>query len=126
MKQFMRYLAAGSVNTLVAYLTVILLTEILNMQLLISNLTGYLLGICCSYLLNRYYVFRLKGTKDMKSLSLFIMVFLLAYGANISALLLFSHIMKLSTYLSQFAAMGIYSIVFYFLCREYVFIKKSN
>ena len=126
MKQLIRYLAAGSVNTLVTYLAVIMMIEILNIELLISNLIGYILGICCSYLLNRNYVFKGNAAKKRKSFPLFILVFLIAYGTNISALLLLSNTIKLGIYLSQFLAMATYSIVFYWLCKEWVFKRNNN
>ena len=121
MKKFLRYIFSGVINTIVTYITSIILLKIFNLFLFISNLLGYLVGICVSFYLNRNFVFNSKNPDIKKQFSKFIFACLFSYFVNFIFLILFSNILKLNDHVSQILSMATYSISFYILSNKYIF-----
>ena len=121
MKKFLKYLLTGFINTLATYITSIILLKIFNLFLLISNLLGYVVGICVSFYLNRNFVFKSKKPEIKKQFSKFISACLFSYFVNLIFLIIFSNIFKLNDNVSQILSMGTYNLTFYILSNKYIF-----
>jgi len=121
MKKFLRYLLSGFINTFATYITSIILLKIFNLFLFISNLLGYVVGICVSFYLNRNFVFKSKKPEIKKQFSKFIFACFFSYFVNLIFLVIFSNIFKLNDHVSQILSMATYSISFYILSNKYIF-----
>ena len=123
MKKFLKYILAGVINTLITYFTSIILLEIFNLYLIISNLIGFLFGIFVSFCLNRNFVFKSKDNNIRKQILKFICAFLISYLINLIFLIMCSYVFLINYYVSQIIAMGTYSLSFYYLSNKYIFNK---
>ncbi len=121
MKKFLRYIFSGVINTMVTYLTSIILLKIFNIFLVISNLLGYVVGIVVSFYLNRNFVFKSKKIEIKKQFYKFIFACLFSYFVNLIFLITFSFIFELNDYVSQILSMASYSLTFYYLSNKYIF-----
>ena len=121
MKKFLRYIFSGVINTIVTYITSIILLKIFNIFLVISNLLGYVVGIFISFYLNRNFVFRSNQVEIKKQFYKFICACLLSYFINLIFLILFSYFLKFNDYISQILSMTSYSLTFYYLSNKYIF-----
>ena len=121
MKKFLRYIFSGVINTIVTYITSIILLKIFNIFLVISNLLGYVVGIFVSFYLNRNFVFRSKQVEVKKQFTKFICACLFSYFVNLIFLIFFSYIFELNDYISQILSMTSYSLTFYYLSNKYIF-----
>ena len=121
MKKFLRYIFSGVINTIVTYITSIILLKIFNIFLVMSNLLGYVVGIFVSFYLNRNFVFRSNQVGTKKQFYKFICACLFSYLINLIFLLVFSYIFQLNDYISQILSMATYSLTFYVLSNKYIF-----
>ncbi len=121
MKKFLKYILAGIINTLTTYFTSIILLEIFNFYLVISNLIGFLFGIFVSFCLNRNFVFKSRDKKIRKQILKFSCAFLISYLINVIFLIMFSYVFLINYYVSQIIAMVTYSLSFYYLSNRYIF-----
>ena len=122
-KKFFKYILAGIINTLITYFTSIILVDIFNFYLIISNLIGFLFGIFVSFYLNRNFVFKSKNNRIKEQLLKFISAVLISYLINLTFLIMCSYIFLINYYVSQIIAMSTYSLSFYYLSNKYVFNK---
>ena len=123
MKKFIKYILAGIINTLTTYFTSIILLEIFNFYLIISNLVGFLFGISVSFCLNRNFVFKSKDKNIRKQILRFICAFLISYLINLIFLIMCSYVFLINYYISQIIAMATYNLSFYYLSNKYIFNK---
>ena len=121
MKKFLRYIFSGVINTIVTYITSIILLKIFNIFLVFSNLLGYVVGIVVSFYLNRNFVFKSKKVEIKKQFYKFICACLFSYLINLIFLIFFSYIIELNDYISQILSMISYSLTFYYLSNKYIF-----
>jgi putative flippase GtrA len=59
---FLRFLIAGSINTLIDFTIFMLLASHLHINVVVANITSTSIALCGSFLLNKYFVFRAEGT----------------------------------------------------------------
>ena len=123
MKKFLKYILAGIINTLTTYFTSIILLEIFDFYLIISNLIGFLFGIFVSFCLNRNFVFKSKDKNIRKQILKFICAFLISYLINLIFLIMCSYVFLINYYVSQIIAMAMYNLSFYYLSNKYIFNK---
>ena len=58
MKQFIKYLGVGTINTLITSLVIFIFMKFTNTGLYLSNVLGYIFGLLSSYILNSLFVFK--------------------------------------------------------------------
>ena len=120
MKQFVRFLTVGLLNTIFGYCVIFACMYLLEISPEISNLTGYLLGLTMSYILNRKYTFNSKQDRNGEVIR-FLIVFAAAYASNLVVLILLIYKLDLHEGLSQIIAGTIYVMISYFMSKCYVF-----
>lgn len=113
-----RFSLAGVVNTAIGY-GIIFSAMALGVSPYASNLAGYLVGLCCSFLLNKYFVFGVKGS-PARHFGRFLASFGVAYVANL-ALLHGCLQGGIDEVLAQIFAGLLYLATMYLLFRVWVF-----
>lgn len=86
-----------------------------------SNLAGYMVGLCCSFFLSKYFVFLAHGSGRGQA-GRFLAAFAVAYVANL-ALLHASLQAGVGHVAAQIVAGALYLVVMYVLLRSWVFRK---
>lgn len=115
-----RFSFAGAVNTAVGY-AVIFGGLALGFSPYASNLAGYLIGLCCSFLLNKHFVFIGQGGRNGQ-VRRFLGAFAIAYVANL-ALLHLALGAGVGDVVAQILAGALYLAAMYTLMRVWVFRK---
>lgn len=116
--QIGRFSFAGIVNTAIGY-AIIFAGLALGFSPYASNLTGYMVGLCSSFLLNKYFVFWARGSRRMQA-GRFLIAFGIAYVANL-ALLHACLRAGVGNFAAQVVAGVPYFAVMYVLLRLWVF-----
>ena len=122
-KKIIRFLLVGLVNAISGYTLIILLYSLLNFNFYLSNFIGYLFGLIISFLLNRNFVFKVKG-KILSQFTKFIFSFFLSYLLNIFVFYISSEFINLNNYISLLIASLFYSISFFISCNFFTFKKN--
>lgn len=125
MKQVIKFLGVGLVNTFLTSIVIFIFMKFSNIGLYLSNLFGYIFGLLSSYILNSAFVFKSNKKFTKKKFIKFIIVFITAYTLNIISLDIFSRVINLGEYSSQYISMLIYSLSFFYLCKFYTFKKQG-
>jgi putative flippase GtrA len=106
--------------TIVGTLTIFFLMK-QGLSLLASNFLGYLITICISFFLNKFFVFRSK----INAFGKFIFFFFSAYLINVFFLYLGNYL-ALNPFITQSIAIFSYAASMYFFLRAYVFIDSKS
>ncbi len=120
--QLLRFIIVGIFNTIIG-LSVIYVLIYFGFNNYISNIFGYLVGLSISFILNKYYVFNTQNNNQIvhKQFVKFILIFLIAYSVNITAL--FITLNYVSNYTAQFIAMIAYTVI-NFILNKYITFKE--
>lgn len=121
---FINYILIGVLNTMIGFGSIMLLMSN-GFSPELSNLMGYLIGICFSFILNKRHNFK---TKDdpLKEFVKFFTSMGIAYISNFLVLVFLYRVLYLNKYLSQIVASGIYVMVGYMLSKAYVFKRLKH
>lgn len=116
--EFLRYLAAGLLNTAVGYLAFLLAFHLLGLNALLANAVSYAVGLCCAYVVNALFVFR--GARHSPQAVLrFLAGFCVAYAINFAVLQLALEA-GMRAELAQLVAMASYTVSFYLINKRFV------
>ena len=117
---FLKFSAAGIVNTLVGLAVIYACKFFLGLNDVVANATGYIVGILVSYSLNSRWVFDFRGGQWL-AFAKFLLVILCAYAINLVVVLAAIRGLRFNAYLGQ--AMGIvpYALFTYLASRFFVF-----
>tara|TARA_B100000475_G_scaffold189886_1_gene161577 strand:+ start:552 stop:983 length:432 start_codon:yes stop_codon:yes gene_type:complete len=124
-KKIKRFLLVGIVNAIAGYTLIIALYSLLNLNIYLSNLIGYLIGLIISFILNRNFVFKVGG-KIINQFLKFIFSFFLSYFLNIFVFYISSEFINLNYYFALFIASLFYSISFFISCNFFTFKRKFS
>lgn len=116
----MRYLVAGSVNSLLGLAVIMLCMKVFAMPPVAANATGFVVGFISSFFINRSYTFR-KKVELLPGLALFLAVVLGAYAANIAMLLIATQWFGVNPYVAQILGVGAYVVLVFFGSSLFVF-----
>lgn len=125
LSQFSRYLTVGAFNTLLGYGIIFFAMYVLKLSPELSNAIGYGIGLVASFFLSKRFTFRSNGKSSRELLS-FLVVFALAYAANLCALYWLVRVANFHAGLSQALAGGVYVVISYWLNSRYVFVTKPS
>lgn len=116
----LRFLVVGAVNTLFGLLVIWAAKRLFGLGDVASNGVGYTIGILVSFFLNKQWTFGFHG-EPATALLRFIGVFLVAYAANLIAVLSCIKIVPLDPFWCQSFGIIPYALVLYLGSRWYVF-----
>ena len=112
--QFIKFATIGFLNTMIHYGVFLLLFRLAGVHYLLASSIGYCAGLINSFILNKTLTFRTKGTRTGIEFVKFVLVNVLALGANLLVLKFSVLFLDLIPELGQIFAIG-FSIVINFL-----------
>lgn len=116
----LRFLAVGVANTAVGLGTTWALMGLAGLGEGPANAGGYAVGLTCSFLLNRRWTFAHEGAV-LPALLRFLLVFGVAYLANLAAVLFAVRGLGVNPYLAQLFGIPPYTALFYLGSRHFAF-----
>lgn len=119
-QSFLRFIAVGLLNTGVGVATIALASLAFNADPYVANALGFAVGVLVGYQLNRRWTFG-SSRSVLITAPRYVLVFAVSYAINFGVLALLLRIPAVHPMVAQAAAIGSYSIAFYFLCRFAVF-----
>lgn len=114
-----KFAGVGVLNTLVSVGVIFGLKSLAGVGDVPANLSGYVVGVSCSFLLNRNWTFR-HSAHPLPALLRFLLVFAVSYLLNLALVLGLIHL-GCNDYLAHLGGMPLYSVVFYLGCRHFAF-----
>lgn len=82
MKKLLKFLVVGATNTLVDFVILNLLVQLVHLALLPSNSISFSVAVINSYLLNKYWTFQDKKPIYLTQFSLFLVISLVGLGLS--------------------------------------------
>jgi putative flippase GtrA len=122
---FVKYLMVGMVNTVAGFAVIVFCLEVIGLNPVASNATGFAAGLIISFLLNRSFSFR-SSVPVATGLLSFTAVAAVGYLLNLAALLAGQNILHLGTYPSQILAVATYVLVVFFASKKLVFRDSAS
>jgi putative flippase GtrA len=120
---FGKFLTVGLLNTAITIAVIFSAKAWLGLDDIVSNAFGYVAGMLCSFLLNKFWTFSHRG-QAFQALIRFLAVSGVAYLVNLAFLKTFLAL-GINAYLCQLLAMPFYTIVFFLGSRAIVFVKDD-
>lgn len=120
-----RFLAVGVANTAVSLAVIVLAREALAFGHIVANAVGYATGLLLSFTLNRAWTFRDSGNV-LTTFVRFLLVFAVAYAANLAVLKTTLDEWARTPYLPHLAGMVVYTLTFYVGSRLLVFRNQDR
>lgn len=118
LRQFVKFCVVGALNTAVTIVVIFTLMRALQVNYLISNMVGYVLGLVNSFFWNKRWTFRSSGPVARESAA-FLMVFLASYLVQLGGLVLLKETLYVGVDIAQILSMVLFSLV-NFLGNKYI------
>ena len=116
----LKFFIVGIANTLIGLLAIYLCKWLLGFSDALANISGYIIGLTVSFLLNREWTFRHAGAM-LPALVRFLVIFALAYLLNLATVLTAIHSFGVNAYLAQAIGIAPYTAIFYLGSRYFAF-----
>src|SRR5437867_6019403 len=116
----LRFGIVGLLNTALGLAVIFAAKAVLGLGDFAANLSGYGVGLMCSFLLNRSWTFRNEG-RAYAAFWRFGIAFAVAYGLNLATVFGLRDAMGANSYLAQACGVVPYTISFYLMSAYYVF-----
>ena len=128
-KEIIKYIIFGGFTTIINIITYLILTKIIKLDLLISNVLAWFISVLFAYITNRIFVFNSQN-KKVKSILIEISTFYVAMIASLVCcdILLFNimikvlHINDITTKL----ILQIIVIIMNYILSKFIIFKKDN
>ena len=117
-----KFASVGVINTLLTLAVIFGLKFLFAVSDPAANLAGYMIGLACSFILNKRWTFQ-HSAATFPAFLRFLLVFGASYILNIVIVLTFIRL-GLNDYLAHLAGMPCYTIAFYFGCRNFAFTDR--
>jgi putative flippase GtrA len=117
--RFVSFLFVGLANTAIG-VGVIAGGILAGLPPLAANASGFLVGLCVSFVLNSRFTFGVRTGNGWMVLR-YLVAFLVAYGCNLGTVLLLDHLFPGQVVLTHVAGIVPYTIVFFLLAEVFVF-----
>ncbi len=118
--QVVRFALVGVFNTLVGLLSIYSLIYFYSAGPVVANGFGYLIGMCVSFYLNKYWTFG-----DSRALSevapRYLVVVCVSYVLNLLMVILVGRTLSFGSYIDQIFGVAIYTVSMFLGSRWYVF-----
>lgn len=121
----LRFLVVGVLNTTVGLGSIFLLKLVAGFDDVAANISGYCLGLCVSFLLNRRWTFAHDGAW-LPAMFRFLVVFGVAYAANLITMLFLRDVVGINSYLCHLLSMLPYTALFYLGSRTFAFRRTAD
>ena len=115
-----RFLIVGLANTSVGLLIIYIGKWLIGWDDIVANMVGYSCGLILSFVLNKRWTFRYKGSSG-RALFRFVLVILLAYLLNLGLTLAAINDFGINSYVAQALGIVPYTIITYLGSRYFAF-----
>lgn len=115
-----RFLLVGIANTLIGLCAIYFAMYVLQFEVIAANAFGYTIGVLLGFALNRAWTFDSR-THVVSSFLRYLLVLIVAYGANLVTVLFATYHFSLSPYISQTLGIIPYTVVGFLGSRYFVF-----
>ncbi len=117
---FLRYVMVGIINTIIGLGTTLTAFHILKINYSLAYLIGTLMGVVCSFVLNKYFTFKSTRNWRFEAFKFFI-VFIIAYLVSNACLIAVVELLKMPHDIGFLCSMVCYTLISYILSRKVVF-----
>ena len=118
-----KFAIVGVLNTGLTIAVIFLLKYFFAADDVFANFIGYVLGLVCSYFLNKKWTFNHSGEFISTAIK-FLIVFAVSYSINVFFLLQFIKF-GVNDYAAHLLGMPIYTLIFYFGSKYFVYLQRS-
>ena len=122
---FIRFLLVGIINTCVGLGVIYALKYFFGVNDVAANAGGYAVGLIVSFILNSKWTFNYQGDVA-PAVVRFVLVFIVAYSANLAVVLAAINIFGVNSYFAQAVGIPIYTLTFYFGSNLIAFRNKQD
>lgn len=120
LRQFIKYSIVGVSNAIIGFGTMFLLYNFFNVNYILSNTCGYILGLINSFIWNKRWTFR-SGKHYSKEILQFFVVFVISYISNLIFLVIFVEIFHINQNIAFILSSTIYVLVGFTANRLWTF-----
>lgn len=121
---FLRFLAVGVVNTACGLVTIYALKAFAAWNDVPANMGGYAVGLTVSFVLNRQWTFAHRGAMA-PALLRFLVVWVIAYGANLGLMLYLRDHWQVNAYLAHALATMPFTLLSFAGSRWFAFAQRD-
>lgn len=121
----LRFISVGLGNTALGLTVIYVCMGILRLSDVQSNAIGYAIGVVFSFVFNKKWTFRHRGG-TVDALVRFLLVFALAYAANLAAVLIAINTLAWNRYLAQAVGVVVYAAIGYLGSLYFAFPVKAQ
>lgn len=115
--EIIKFVIVGSINTFNYYVVYLLLLKVLNVQYLVSHITGFIVALIISYYLNCYFVYKVQPT--LRKFLQFPVTQLVNVGMQTLLLYIFVRFFHINSVIAPFAGL-IITIPVTFILSKYI------
>ena len=119
--RILKFGSVGVVNTIIGFGVILLAMTAFKIPPVWSNVIGYACGLSVSFVLNSRFTFSDRGRPGWGAVFKFLTAFAIAYGLNISTLILLLMSGRELAVIAQLIAMCVYTFSFFLLSHFFVF-----
>lgn len=115
--EIIKFVIVGGINTFNYYVVYLLLLKVLNVQYLVSHITGFIVALIISYYLNCYFVYKVQPT--LRKFLQFPITQLVNIGMQTLLLFIFVRFFHINSVIAPFAGL-IITIPVTFILSKYI------
>ena len=115
--EIIKFVIVGGINTFNYYVVYLLLLKVLNVQYLVSHITGFIVALIISYYLNCYFVYKVQPT--LRKFLQFPVTQLVNVGMQTLLLFIFVRFFHVNSVIAPFAGL-IITIPVTFILSKYI------
>ncbi|WP_145475081.1 GtrA family protein [Staphylococcus pettenkoferi] len=115
--EIIKFVIVGGINTFNYYVVYLLLLKVLNVQYLVSHITGFIVALIISYYLNCYFVYKVQST--LRKFLQFPITQLVNVGMQTLLLFIFVRFFHINSVIAPFAGL-IITIPVTFILSKYI------
>lgn len=121
MKQAIKYGVVGVANTLITAAVIWVMMKNLEVSDIVSNITGYAVGLLNSFVWNKQWTFRGTSAGWRNSAIRFGAVFGICYSLQLGVLMYLNQVLDIDPYYNQLLAMAFYTVINFLMNKFYTF-----
>ena len=115
----------GTSNALITAVVVWFMMDVLHINYLWSNITGYSAALLNNFFWSKFWIFSSGKGHYLRESALFLIAFLCSYVSQFTCLLAMVEILKWNEYLSQFLGLFVYGGVNFLMNKKITFRHTS-
>ena len=123
-REILLYLVFGVLTTLINIISFYLLSDILNINWMISNVAAWIISVLFAYFTNKKYVFESKNKNVIKEFTSFVVCRVLSLGIDMAVMKLLIDVLSINKLFSKIVSNVIVVIANYIFSKFLIFKGK--